>query len=98
MSLCDSWILRHSVQVEQSELLSCHIQAWAAREKNNFSGSKHVAVSSPYCLPPQLQQHDYPLPPEAFTVLNFLIMACLCLGTRDHMASIESVTRLRFGI
>lgn len=74
------------------------MEAWAAEVKEQFSlvpnmfwGVPHTTVSPPCRL-------DYPLPPEAFTVLNFLIMACLCLGTWDHMASIESVTRLRFGI
>lgn len=85
------------------------MEAWAAEAKEQFSlvpnmfrGVPHTTVSSP-CrlpprLPPRLQALDSPLPPEAFAVLNFLIMACLCLGTWDHMASIESVTRLRFGI
>lgn len=81
------------------------MEAWAAEVKEQFSlvpnmfwGVPHTTVSSPCRLPLHLQALDYTLPPEAFTVLNFLIMACLCLGTWDHMASIESVTRLRFGI
>lgn len=36
-----------------------------------------------------LQALDYPCP-QKHSVLNFLIMACLCLGTWDHMAPIES--------
>lgn len=106
ISLCDSPSPHNAEEsgVKRAFIL-CQMEEWAAEEKeqlslvpNVFWGVPHTAVSSPCRLPLHPQALDYPLSPEAFTVLNFLIMACLCLGTWDHMASIESVTRLRFGI